>query len=238
MKGPVGLGRLHDLKSFYEILAALERKTNGARTLAGCTGSMNWPRRGVYFFREVGEERSDTGDGPRIVRVGTHALRAGARRTLWGRLRQHRGTLRRPGGNHRTSIFRGHVGASLIERDALNCPSWRWRGVQPPAVKDAEAPLEREVSAMIGAMPFLWLAVMDEPGPNSSRARIERNAIALLSSYRKIRFDPPSRRWLGGWCDRERIRESGLWNFNHVDEHCQPEFLEELKAAVDAMECE
>ena len=148
--------RLRDLKRFYEILADLERKINGARTLGRCTGSMNWPRRGVHFFREVDRERSQTGDGPRVERIGTHAIRTGSRRTLWGRLRQHRGTVRRPGGNHRTSIFRGHVGASLIERDGLNCPTWRWRGLQPRSVRDAEAPLEREVSTVIGAMPFLW----------------------------------------------------------------------------------
>jgi hypothetical protein len=37
----------------------------------------------VYFFRESSEDRSDTGEGPRVVRVGTHALKAGARTTLW-----------------------------------------------------------------------------------------------------------------------------------------------------------
>ena len=38
---------------------------------------MKWPARGVYFFREAGESRSDTGEGLRVVRVGTHALKAG-----------------------------------------------------------------------------------------------------------------------------------------------------------------
>ena len=33
---------------------------------------MYWPQRGVYFFMEDGEERSDSGSGLRIVRVGTH----------------------------------------------------------------------------------------------------------------------------------------------------------------------
>lgn len=89
---------------------------------------------------------------------------------------------------------------------------------------------------MIGAMPFLWLEVPDEPGPESLRAYFERNAIALLSNFGKPRLDPPSPTWLGGWSDRERVRESGLWNSNHVDEQYQPEFLEELDAAVDALE--
>ena len=203
------VGRFDDLKRLYEILANLERKIRGPRTLARCSGSMNWPQRGVYFFREVGEERSDTGHGPRIVRVGTHATKAGARSTLWGRLKQHQGTIKTGGGHHGSSIFRFHVGTSLIKRNGLKCPSWgRYIPTQPSDI-DAEASVEREVSVVIGAMPFLWLAVLDEPGPNSLRAYIERNAIALLSNYGRPQLDSPSCRWLGSQCNRERVRNSG-----------------------------
>lgn len=196
---------------------------------------MDWPRRGVYFFREIGEERSDTGDGPRIVRVGTHATKAGASSTLWQRLRTHRGTVHPYGGNHGSSIFRGHVGKSLIRRDDLTCPSWgRYRPTKPYDI-DAEATVERKVSDAIGAIPFLWLAVTDEPGPRTLRAYIERNAIALLSNYRKPQLDPPSRRWLGRWRDQKRVEKSGLWNSNHVDEKYDPGFLEVLESHVDAM---
>jgi hypothetical protein len=52
---------------------------------------MKWPARGVYFFREAGESRSDTGEGLRVVRVGTHALKAGGSTTLWSPLSTHRG---------------------------------------------------------------------------------------------------------------------------------------------------
>ena len=227
--------RSDDLRQFYNILADLERKTEGARLLTDCSGSMKWPERGVYFFREIHENRSGTGDGARIVRVGTHALKAGARTTLWGRLRQHKGTNRPVGGNHRGSIFRSLVGRSLIERDVVQCPSWGRGSTASRAVREAEAALEREVSAVIGAMPFLWLAVEDEPGPGSMRGYIERNAIALLSNYHECPLDLPSRGWLGSWCDRERVRKSGLWNSNHVDEHYRPEFLEILESCVEAM---
>jgi hypothetical protein len=47
--------------------------------IADCTGRMDWPDRGVYFFREEGEILTDTGVGSRIVRVGTHALKDGSR---------------------------------------------------------------------------------------------------------------------------------------------------------------
>ena len=43
-------------------------------------------------------------------------------------------------------------------------------------------------------------------------------------------------RWLGHWCDRERVQQSGLWNSNHVDEQYQPDFLETQESAVAAME--
>lgn len=232
-KGSVNMARRDDLQRFYEILAALERKVKGARTLARCTGYMNWPCRGVYFFREAGEERSDTGDGPRIVRVGTHALKAGSGSTLWTRLRQHRGAVSHGGGNHGSSIFRFLVGKSLIERDGFTCPSWGW--VSSDKEAEAEAALERKVSVVIGQMPFLWLAIEDETGPDSLRGCIERNVIALLSNYDKPQLDPPSCGWLGSHCDRERVRNSGLWNSNHVKERYQPKFLEELESAVDAM---
>ena len=47
------------------------------------------------------------------------------------------------------------------------------------------------MSTVIGAMPFLWLAVDDEPGAESLRGDIERNAIALLSNFGKQPVDPP-----------------------------------------------
>ena len=85
-------------------------------------------------------------------------------------------------------------------------------------VTRSEADLEASVSRYIGAMPFLFLDVEDEPGRASERGFIERNAIALLSAYREASPDPASTGWPGRSSDRERVRLSGLWNNNHVDE--------------------
>jgi hypothetical protein len=109
--------RLPDLIRFYSILNRLEKTIGGPRALADCRGRMKWPARGVYFFCEAGENRSDTGEGPRVVRVGTHALKAGGSTTLWGRLSTHRGQLRSGGGNHRGSIFR-------LSRHSIDRPRW------------------------------------------------------------------------------------------------------------------
>ena len=87
-----------DLDRFYALLARLEQAIGGTRTLADCHGRMGWPTRGVYFFFEPGEQRRN--GAPRVTRVGTHALTATSKATLWGRLAQHRGRGS-GGGDHR-----------------------------------------------------------------------------------------------------------------------------------------
>ena len=225
--------RTRHLQQFYELLAQLEHNLGGVRRLSECSGRMAWPHRGVYFFREAGEIRTDTGDGPRVVRVGTHALKASAKTTLWNRLSQHRGNANGSGGNHRGSIFRLITGAALIAKNGYNYPTWGQGNSAPKEVREGERSLEQRVSAVIGDLPFLWLAVEDEPGPNSLRGYIERNSIGLLSNYGKTTIDSPSLGWLGQYSDRERVRLSGLWNSNHVDESYNPNFLDTLECLVE-----
>lgn len=231
--------RLRATRRFYDLLDRLACRTGGPRRLNQCDGRLDWPTRGIYFFFEPGEERSGSGQGPRVVRVGTHALASGAASTLWGRLRTHRGARVPLGGRHRSSIFRGLVGEALALRDGVAPPaSWRRPGISKavgkarlgdPEVKRAEEALESRVSETIGAMPFLWLGVTDEPGPESDRGWIERNAIALLSSHRTSAPDPPSDGWLGLKSSRPKVRRSGLWNQNHVNETCDASFLETME---------
>ena len=89
------------LVEFYSLLEELKDNIGGARTL---TEPSSWkeglPDLGVYFFQEPGEQRSDSGIGPRIVRVGTVK-----RGSLVDRLAQHR--------NKSVSVFRKYVEASL-----------------------------------------------------------------------------------------------------------------------------
>jgi hypothetical protein len=216
----VEMNRLDDLRRFNRILGVLEEGLGGARILSECNGRLSWPQRGVYFFMEQGEERSDTGTGRRIVRVGTHALTQGSRTKLWNRLSQHRGQI--GGGNHRGSIFRLIIGTALMADDGDLFSTWGKGSTATVAIRSGETRLECEVSKVVGAMPILWLAVDDDPGKASLRGYIERNSIALLSNYRKPRLDPASQTWLGHYCNRERVRESCLWNSNHVDEQYDP----------------
>ena len=185
----------------------------------------------------------ESGTGPRIVRVGTHALSTGSRSTLRQRLGQHRG-LTSGGGNHRGSIFRLLIGQALLARgDVAQCASWGVKGnagkaslalnISRDALAVAEAPVELAVTNYIGTMPFLWLDIDDQPGPNSLRAVIERNTIALLSNHERPAADPPSPGWLGHFSDRLLVRSSGLWNQRHVEEAHDPMFLDVFKKMIE-----
>ena len=85
--------------------------------------------------------------------------------------------------------------------------------------------------------------------PNSNSSAIfsesrEQEACAAMSSETQSPYsaidrtpvDPPSSSWLGHHCNRERVRKSGLWNSNHVDETYDPTYLKELERLTDAME--
>ena len=237
--------RAGDVAQFYALLDRLATDSGGPRRLGECNGRMRWPQHGIYFFFEPGEHRGDGTDRPRVVRVGTHALKAQSKSSLWQRLSQHRGNAGDGGGNHRGSIFRLLVGIALARCGEAALPaSWgvggdpgqaaRRLGVERAAVKQDEAALEARVSACIRAMPFLWLGVDDPPGPDSDRGLIERNAIALLSGFVSTPVDPATRSWLGRHSDRERVWRSGLWNNNHVDESHHPAFLTAMARWIGA----
>lgn len=225
------MSRLDDVRRFYDLLGELEERFGGKRTLVECTGRMDWPERGVYFFFEPGEVRSESGEGLRIVRVGTHAVSAGSQSTLWKRLSNHRN------GNNRTSDFRMLIGEAISVADpVLACSSWGIPGTPHRDIRDEEAPLERKVSERLWGMPFLYLAADDAPSFQSIRAVVERNSIALLNNHgRAVKdiVDPPSPGWLGRSSPREKVRRSGLWNKDHVDRIVwDPDFMARFEALV------
>ena len=237
--------RLEDVKRFYKILGKLERRLGECRILSECTSSSGWATRGVYFFMENGEERSESGDGLRVVRVGTHSVKTGGSKTsLWNRLSQHKGSTSGLG-NHRGSVFRLLVGRALINKESIKCETWESKTT--PSPRGVEQCVEMRVSETIGRMPFLWLEVDDNDKSKGANLRnyIESNAIALLSNFctNKLKIDAPSAGWLGYQCTdtrgnlNKKIRESGLWNQDKVDlgSYC-PEFLDKLEELVEQME--
>jgi hypothetical protein len=231
-------GRQADTDQFYHLLAELAHREQGPRRLGDCAGTGPWPRHGVYFFYEDGEDRAD--GSPRVVRVGTHALTATSRATMWARLRQHRGRLggRNPGGgNHRASIFRSHVGTALIRSgDWPDGLLQAWAGSpRRPEWADMEDQIERQVSHHIRAMPFLWLAVPNHLNGTSDRGYVEKNSIALLSC-RTGGTDQPSPGWLGHHASSAKVCQSGLWNSNHVDDTYDPDYLPVLADLVTQLQ--
>ncbi len=110
--------------------------------------------------------------------------------------------------------------------------SWGTDNSAPKSTRLAEVPVERDVSAVIGAMPFLWIEVADPAGAGSHRAYLERNSIALLSNFGKEPIDKPSEGWLGLHSPQQTIRTSGLWNTNHVGDEYTPAFLDVLEKYV------
>ena len=225
--------KVADTARFYALLGELDHQLGGPRRLRYCTLSSGWPLNGVYFFFEDGENRAD-GQGSRVVRVGTHALRAEnpSAATLWDRLAQHRGRQTGdPGGPRRShSVFRRHVGTAIIvRRDRLGgeardevLDNWYHYRHQP-----LEEQIELDVSRYVGVMPFLWLDVPDR----GTRHDIEAGAIALLSRC-SGGADPPSPGWLGQYAFRAEIRDSGLWNVHHTYGYYDPGFLDLMDARV------
>jgi len=119
----------------------------------------------------------------------------------------------------------------MLARDRRTIATWGCGSSAGKAVRLAEAEQERAVSAYLGDMTFLWIEVPDEPGTNSMRAYVERNAIGLLSNALRP-VDPPSREWLGHHSPNDAIRRSGLWNLDHVEFRHEPAFLDVLERLV------
>jgi hypothetical protein len=224
------MARLDDIKRFYEILAELETVLGGKRVLEDCRGGSLFPLTGMYFFYEPGEERAESGNGLRVVRIGTHAVSRGSKTTLWQRLSQHKGVQRTGGGNHRGSIFRLLLGQSIMRRQPhLHSATWGVGSSASAGIRNLELDLELAVSSYLRKMPFLWLAVEGESSPNNLRSYLERNSIGLLSNLNKEVLDMPSQKWLGLSCPDRVVRECGLWNRNHTDSTHEPKFLDAME---------
>jgi hypothetical protein len=221
--------RENDLEQLYSYFRILEIGLGGKRLISECTGQQNWPQSGVYLFFESGELRK-AHRIPRVVRVGTHGVSRGSKATLWNRLRTHRGTSDGLG-NHRSSVFRFHIGSALSKRDPhLYINSWG-KPETTAEIRYKEEDLERAVSNYINSMSILWISVEDESGPASDRAYLERNMIGLLAG-RQGPIDIPSENWLGLYSPHDRIKRSGLWNLDFIDYSYSNTFLDILKEYI------
>lgn len=172
------------------------------------TGRKDMPKNGVYVFYERGETANvGVREIDRIVRIGTH--RALDRLPI--RVRSHFA------GNRRGSVFRRHLGGALMSRiDADDPDTGEWakqRGRLMPAMEQIVS------TALNGSFTFTCIRVDDR----DERLSLERGLIALLARRPLV---APSQAWLGRHAIHPFVRQSGLWNTQHVD--AQPLTLTEF----------
>jgi hypothetical protein len=226
------MNRQEQIDNFYELIEQLP-----IRYLKDVKNG-DLPEKGVYFFFEKGENRANS-NKKRVVRIGTHAVQANSKATLYKRLKQHSGP-NHGYGKHRMSVQRELIGNSIIRREEYlaQFPEWSNRSFKTnKAVLEKEKNLEKVVSDYILNMPFVLLKVEGDSSKDNLRAYIESNSIKLLSNYLKTPVDPPSKNWLGLCCGNKKVMESGLWNRKEIEENSEIDliFLETLDNLINEM---
>jgi hypothetical protein len=162
---------------------------------------------GLYFFYESGETSEHGPDG-RIVRVGNHSRSQGG---LVRRLRIHYS------GRKNSSVFRKFLGGALMRCENPKHPclapspgKGHWE-CQDQKICFRCKPIEQQVSDLLRSkFRFRCVAI-----PN----RIERNRFeeVLIASLAACTRCLPSPNWMGLKAYSDVVRESGLWNIQHVD---------------------
>jgi hypothetical protein len=132
-------------------------------------------------------------------------------------------------------VFRHHVGLAMLESGRWPHQVASWDADRPveAGARAAEAQLEVAVSEYIRALSFVVVPVDDSASPNSRRGVIERGAIGLLAAAARVGLIRASDQWLGLSARRREIRDSMLWNVNHVYESHSPAFLSAMESALE-----
>lgn len=223
--------RIEDLDRLYGWIEA-ERETGRAFTFGDLSVSAV-PKRGVYIFIDP-TECNFRKTGPRVVRIGTHAVSAGSRASLRGRLRNHLGPASQMG-SHRGSIFRLHVGRAMLEAELghESLPSWGQGQDAGAEIRALEQVHEISVSRYLRRLQVVYLDIDDEPSKDSMRARAEMQLIALFSDTMRP-IDLPSSEWLGLKSPVAPIRQSGLWNIRGVGGKYDPSGVGSVASLFEA----
>ncbi|MGD9994716.1 MAG: DUF6884 domain-containing protein [Salinivirgaceae bacterium] len=224
--------RLKLINDLYEIFNSFKKQKGKILKLKELVKSEFVPTKGLYVFFNEDEQRILTPTQNRIVRVGTHAVSEGAKSKLYQRLKQHKG-MNSLDGNHRSSIFRLHVGNALIQKNNLECNTWGQNIKINEKQKKQESIIEKMVSEYIGEMPVLLININDNSSKFSDRSYIEQNMIALLSDN-FLPIDVQYENWLGNYSIHEAVRSSSLWNVDYTkNKNYDKNFLEILQIHID-----
>jgi len=177
------------IPAVYDVLSKLPRYNY-------YTDSRFLPENGIYFFFEEGEKRKDGGE--RLVRIGTNKSEG----RLKKRLNDHFG------GSRDTSVFRKHIGGAIIRKLGLGDKKLKnWYSKEGRADQEIEKLVSRHLKENLS---FTCIEV----NSRDERLLLEEGLIALFAGEV---VEKPSADWLGRYAESKIIRESGLWNIEHVD---------------------
>ncbi|WP_423798203.1 hypothetical protein [Neobacillus sp. SAB-20_R2A] len=160
------------------------------------------PQNGIYILFEKGEQAHG---GDRIVRIGTHT----GKNKLGSRLKEHFTNE-----NKDRSIFRKNIGRALLNRKSddylkiweLDLISSENKQKYGHLInKNYQQKIEHEVTKTIQNN-FSFVVI--EEGDKDKRLYLEAKLISDVSNCTECRS---SKRWLGNYSIKEKIRGSGLW---------------------------
>lgn len=185
------------------------------------------PRNGIYIIFENGEKYNDL---DRIVRVGTHT----GHNQLFSRLKQH--FVKE---NKNRSIFRKNIGRCLLNKvNSPYLPLWELditsREEKERNLKLLDLEFEKQIEKQITNYIQTNLSFcVFEIATKEQRIFWESKIVSTLA---KSIFFRPSEKWLGNYSSKEKIKSSGLWQVNELnnDSLSKAEFLvlHKLLAAI------
>ena len=182
------------------------------------------PDNGIYFFYENGELWGHGSNKPRIVRVGTH--RDG---NFKSRIGEHfllneskmNFDITKPA-PHERSIFRKNIGRALLNKakdDYLKV--WKTDFTSKENrnkfahIRDIikEKAIESDITRILREnFSFRFIVLKDQKSRMGSGG-LESHLIGTVASCKLCK---PSLYWLGNYSPKAQIRESGLWQVQHL----------------------
>lgn len=183
---------------------------------------------GIYFFYEKGEVWGHNGAKPRIVRIGTSRDGNFKNRLmdhfLINRERWMDFGAMRPAPKDR-SIFRKNIGRAIVNKeypdylDVWNIDfTTRKNRDMHHNLRDIELEknIETKITEILKEQFSFRYIVLENQRERMGSGGLESRLIGTVS---KCKYCKPSENWLGNHSPVDRIRESGLWLYQHLYGH-------------------
>lgn len=190
--------------------------------LIGYSFSKELPHNGIYFFYESGEIWGHGGNKLRIVRVGTH--RAG---NFGSRIREHylldelNLDINKPKPSDR-SIFRKNIGRALLNKVNDNyLKVWEIKFLNKENRVsfgqkrdiEKEKKIELEITKLLKDNFKFRYIILDNQIDRMGSKGLESSLIGTLANCGLCKH---SLNWIGKYSTEEKIKESGLWQVQHL----------------------